>query len=198
MLYPHTHFLTSPQNTLWILIRSTSARCFIHTHTFLLHPQNIGSGYSFETPLQGVLSTHIFSYFSTKHMLWILIRNTSERCFIHTYFSYFSKKHILWTLIRNTSPRCFIHTYTFLTSPKNICCGYSLEAPQRGALSTHILFLLLQKTYVVNIHKKHLRKVLYPHIYFLTSPPNIDCGYSLEAPQQGSLSTHIFLLLHKT
>ena len=74
---------------------------------------------------------------------------------------------MLWVLIRSTSENKLRVLIT--STSENICCGYSLEAPQ--------------KTYVVGTHYKHLRKHML-WVLIRSTSENICCGYSLEAPQK--------------
>ena len=51
---------------------------------------------------------------------------TDKRGNPHNIFLISQRKHMLWVLIRSASA-------SFLFLNENICCGYSLEAPRRGA-----------------------------------------------------------------
>ena len=96
-----------------------------------------------------------------------------------------NKLKLTWLQIR-----VGIRIIFFVISPQNICCGYSLEAPRRGASYEYHNIIALDKAFFN-------QKV---SIFFLFLNENICCGYSLEAPRQGASNEypqHMFSLRNK-
>ena len=89
------------------------------------------------------------------------------------------------------------HLIFFLLLDENLCCGYSLEAPQRGASNEypqHMFSASNKKNYPSRKHFVSLKPNFYivklgftgVYIIFLISAQNIDCGYLYEPPHRGS------------
>ena len=103
---------------------------------------------------------HYFSYFCSKHRLWVLVRTalwgplmmrnwptlssiTKTRLF--QYIEHFTSKN--WRTSDKENSDIFFHI-----SAQNIGCGYSLEPPRRGGSNKYPQFMFLRRNKKNNVY----------------------------------------------
>ena len=107
------------------------------------------------------------------------------------YFSYFFSKHRLWVLVRTASSSQNIDCGYSLEPPRQ---GGSNEYPQSMFweeiwkipfsyfFSKHRLWVLVRIAYPQSMFWEEIWKI--PEFFIYISSQNIDCGYSLEPPRR--------------
>ena len=132
---------------------------------------------------------YFFLFFCSKNRLWVLVRTASMRRFwrVPTIYALSRNKRKIYTPI-NTSftiqkwglrgsklyRHVFvinrgIHIFLFLFLDKNIYCGYSLEAPRRGASNEclHHRFSWRKKNNITFFRMKTAHNLEVGYIYIL-------------------------------